>query len=63
MSFLTPVLLKTGPVAPLFTASWMFKAPTPTSRDFHIRLVLRTVNISVRVLKQSLVKKVTSKKN
>jgi hypothetical protein len=63
MSFLTPVPRKTGPVAPLLTASLRFIAPMLTKRDFHIRLEVKTVNISVNVLKQSLAKKVTSKKN
>lgn len=63
MSFRTPVQRKTGPVAPLLIASFKLMAPMLTRRDFQIRLEVKIVNISVSVLKQSLAKNVTSKKN
>lgn len=63
MSFLTPEPLATGPVNPYDVTSVRLTAPTPTSLDFQIRLVAKTVKISVRDLKQSLANKATSKKN
>jgi hypothetical protein len=63
MSFRTPIPRITGPVAPLLIASFKFIAPMLTNRDFQMRFDVKTVNISVRVLKQSLVKKVRSRKN
>ena len=63
MSVLSPVLRATGPVAPAEITSEVFKAPTLTRRDFQILFVVITVKISVKVLKQSLLNKVTSKKN
>lgn len=63
MSFLTPALRATGPVTPADKTSFGAIDPTPTSRDFQIRLVVVTVKISVKVLKQSLANKATSKKN
>lgn len=63
MSLRTPVPLITGPVAPFETASLRLIAPIFTKRDFQIRFDVKTVNISVNVLKQSLAKNVTSKKN
>jgi len=62
-SFLTPVERITGPVAPLLIASFKLMAPIFIKRDFQILLVVKTVKISVKVLKQSFAKKVTSKKN
>jgi hypothetical protein len=63
MSFWTPTQRKTGPVTPLLIASLRFRDPTPTKRDFQIRLDVNTVKISVNVLKQSRAKNVTSRKN
>lgn len=63
MSFFTPALLATGPVAPAESTSLGDIEPTPTSLDFQIRFVVVTVNISVKVLKQSRAKRETSKKN
>jgi hypothetical protein len=63
MSFLTPALLATGPVAPAEITSLGLIDPTPTSRDFQILFVVIVVNISVRVLKQSRPNKATSRKN
>jgi len=63
MSFRTPVPRKTGPVAPLLIASFKLIAPILTKRDFQIRFDVKIVKISVNVLKQSLAKKVTSRKN
>jgi len=63
MSFRVPVPRKTGPVAPLLIASLRLIDPMFTNRDFHIRFDVKTVNISVNVLKQSFAKNVTSKKN
>jgi len=63
MSFLTPTLRITGPVTPYPIASLILILPTPTNRDFQIRFVVNTVNISVNVLKQSRANKATSRKN
>lgn len=63
ISFLTPVPRRTTPVAPLPIASFKFIAPMLTKRDFQIRFDVKIVKISVKVLKQSLAKNVTSKKN
>ena len=63
MSFFTPKLLMTGPEIPYEIASLKFTLPTPTKRLFHILLLVKTINISVRDLKQSLENKATSKKN
>ena len=63
MSFLIPILLTIGPELEYIIASFKLILPTPTSRDFQIRLVVKTVKISVNDLKQSLAKRATSKKN
>jgi hypothetical protein len=63
MSFLTPTLLITGPDAAYATASLIFILPTPIKRVFQILFVVKTANISVSDLKQSLANKATSKKN
>jgi hypothetical protein len=63
MSLRTPVPRNTGPVAPLLIASFKLIAPMLTKRDFQIRLEVSIVKISVSVLKQSLAKNVTSRKN
>ena len=52
-----------GPVAPVEVTSRGDIVPMLTRRDFQIRLVVITVKISVRVLKQSLLNRVTSRKN
>lgn len=52
-----------GPVAPAESTSVGEIEPTFTSRDFQILFVVTTVKISVNVLKQSLLKRATSKKN
>lgn len=63
MSFFTPAIRATGPLAPADTTSLGLIDPTPTSRDFQILFVVMTVNISVKVLKQSRPKSATSRKN
>jgi hypothetical protein len=63
MSFLTPTLLMIGPDAEYEIASYIFIDPTPTKRDFQILFVVSTAKISVKDLKQSLVKRTTSRKN
>ena len=63
MSFLTPALRITGPEIPYDIASLKLILPTPTSRVFHMLLVVNTAKISVRDLKQSRAKSATSKKN
>lgn len=63
MSFFTPTLLANGPVILEDKTSVKFKDPTLTNLAFQIRLVVIVVKISVRVLKQSLPNKATSKKN
>jgi hypothetical protein len=44
-------------------ASFKFTPPTPIRRLFQILFVVKTANISVSDLKQSLANKATSKKN
>lgn len=63
MSFLIPTLLTTGPEILYEIASLIFTLPTPTSLVFQILLVVKTANISVKDLKQSLENIATSKKN
>ena len=63
MSFLIPTDLTIGPDIPYEIASFKFKLPTPTSLVFQMLLVVRTANISVSDLKQSLANNATSKKN
>ena len=63
MSFLTPTLRARGPVILDESTSFALIDPTLTSRDFQIRLVVMTVKISVKVLKQSRPNRATSKKN
>jgi len=53
----------TGPDIPYETASFRFTLPTPTNLVFQILLVVKTANISVSDLKQSLANNATSKKN
>ena len=54
MSFFSPALLITGPERPYDKQSLKVTLPTPTNLLFHILLFVRTTNISVRDLKQSL---------
>jgi hypothetical protein len=63
MSFFTPALRATGPVAPEDRTSFGVMDPILTRRDFQILLLVITVNISVSVLKQSREKSATSRKN
>lgn len=63
MSLRIPTLLTTGPDIPYEIASFKLTLPTPTSLVFHMLLVVKTANISVRDLKQSLANIVTSRKN
>jgi len=63
MSFFNPELLITGPDKPYDKESLNVILPTPTKRLFQMLLVVKTTNISVNDLKQSLANKETSRKN
>lgn len=63
MSFFKPELLITGPDNPYERQSLKVTLPTPTSLLFQMLLVVKTANISVSDLKQSLANNETSKKN
>jgi hypothetical protein len=58
-----PTLLTTGPDNPYEIESFKLILPTLTSLLFHILLFVKTTNISVNDLKQSLENKATSRKN
>ena len=66
-AFLTIVRLpddfSSGPDAAYETASVRLTDPIPTNRVFQIAFVVKTANISVKDLKQSLANNATSKKN